>query len=117
MMTISRTWSQFMTKRKKKYFPNNWKPIKDAPEEAFEPIGFDEFMDWKIGGYEIPDEIACIIREQNINTGKVKEYVYQYRHAAKKKARKLIMQDDTEVTIVQRDSVHFIPPKYYDDII
>ena len=105
-----------MTKRKK-YFKNNWKPIKDAPEEAFEPIEFDEFMDWKIGGYEIPDEVCCIIRAKNVDTGKVKEHVYQYRHAARKKAAKLIAQGNVEITIVQRDTVHFVPSKHYNDII
>ena len=100
--------------KKRKYFPNNWKAIKDAPEEAFEdPDGgltFDEFMDWKIAGYQIPQHIQCIIRAKNLETGKIKEYVYQYRHAAKKKCRKLLNSGDHELTIVQHDSVHFLYP-------
>tara|TARA_B000000609_G_C24056697_1_gene284308 strand:+ start:233 stop:553 length:321 start_codon:yes stop_codon:yes gene_type:complete len=98
-----------MTKRKK-YFPNNWKPIKDAPEEAFPPIEFEDFMDWKIGGYEIPQDVACLLRVKNLDTGKVKEHVYQLRHAAKKKCRKLMSSGNYEVVVVQRDTVHFLYP-------
>ena len=99
---------------KKKYFPNNWAKIRDVPSSYFDEIEFDEFMDWKIGGYEIPSSIKCIIRETNLSTGKVKEYVYKYRHAAIKKCRKLMSEGNKEVTIVQPDSVQFIDPT--DDI-
>ena len=102
-----------MTK-KKRYFPNNWKPIKDAPDDAFEPLEFDVLMDWKVGGYEIPQSVAALVREKNLDTGKVKEHVYKYRHAAKKKCRKLMIEGNKEITIVQQDTVHFINPKEHD---
>jgi len=98
-----------MTK-KKRYYPNNWKPIKDTPEEAFPPIDFDDFMDWKVGGYEIPPDVACLIRAKNLETGKITEYKYQYRHAAKKKCRKLLNSGDHELTVVQHDAVHVLYP-------
>ena len=98
-----------MTKRKK-YYPNNWQALKEAPEEAFEPIEFDVFMDWKIGGYEIPQNIVCLLRAKNLDTGKVKEHVYRLNHAAKKKCRKLMNSGNYEVTVVQRDTVHFLYP-------
>ena len=100
---------------KKNYFPNNWEPIKDAPDDAFETIEFEELMDWKIAGYEIPQSVAAIVRSRNLDTGKVKEYVYKYRHAAKEKCRKLLNKGNEEITIVQHDTVHFIDPKI-DDI-
>ena len=100
--------------KKRKYFPNNWKPIKDAPEEAFPPIEFEDFMDWKIGGYEIPQSVAALVREKDLDTGKIKEHVYKYRHAAKKKCHKLIIEGNKEITIVQQDTVHFIDPKQHD---
>jgi len=102
------------SKKKKKYFPNNWKEYNDCPPDFFESIPFDEFMDWKIGGYEIPVEVVAIVREKNVDTGKVKEHVYKYRHAARNKTRKLLNEGNKEVTIVQHDSVHFIDPKYND---
>ena len=100
--------------KRKKYYPNNWKAFKDAPEEAFEPLEFDVLMDWKIGGYEIPQSIAAIVREKNVETGKIKEHVYKYRHAAKEKCRKLMSEGNKEITVVQQDSVHFIDPLSYD---
>ena len=108
-----------MTKRKKKYFPNNWKPIKDAPDGFFCPpdgqqITYNEFMDWKINGYELKHEITAVIRERNVDTGKVKEYAYRYRHAALKKFRKLVSEGNKEVTVVQQDTYNFINPKEYD---
>ena len=103
-----------MKRKKKKYFPNNWKPIQEAPDDAFGTIDYEDLMLWKIGGYEIPNSVACIIREKNVDTGKVKEHVYKYRHAAKAKCRKLMYDGNKEITIVQQDEVHVINPLDYD---
>ena len=102
------------SKKKKKYFPNKWKQYSEVPAEMFEPLEFDVFMDWKIGGYELPSSHVAMIREKNVDTGKIKEHVYKYRHAAIKKCRKLISEGNREIPIVQPDAVHFIDP--YDDI-
>jgi len=105
--------------KRKKYFPNNWKAIKDTPEDFFLPsdgqhLTYEEFMDWKIGGYQIKANITALIRTKNLETGKIKEYAYKYRHAALKKCRKLMVDGKTEITIVQQDAVHFIDPKLHD---
>ncbi len=105
-----------MMSKKKKYYPNNWQEIKNTPDDYFLPpdgqsITFEEFMDWKIGGYQLKKEIAAVIRERNVDTGKIKEHVYRYRHAAQKKCRKLMYEGNKEITIVQQDTVHFIDPK------
>ena len=102
------------SKKKKKYFPNKWKQYSEVPAEMFEPLEFDVFMDWKIGGYELPSSHVAMILYNNVDTGKIKEHVYKYRHAAIKKCRKLISEGNREITIVQPDAVHFIDP--YDDI-
>ena len=73
---------------RKRYYPNKWRIIKNAPEEAFEPLDFDDFMDWKIAGWRIPDAVLCIIREEDPKTGKVKEFTYKREHAARKKHMK-----------------------------
>ena len=57
-----------MSKKKKKYFPNNYEAVAGAPAEWFGTLDFDEFMDWKIGGYELPSSINCIIRETRCDT-------------------------------------------------
>ena len=47
-------------------------------------------MSWKIGGWMIPNEVLCIIREENPKTGKIKEYTYKREHSAKKKAEEIM---------------------------
>ena len=54
---------------KKRYYPHKWRAIKNAPWEAFEPLEFDDFMDWKIAGWSIPANVLCIIREEDPKTG------------------------------------------------
>tara|TARA_R100000742_G_C4244226_1_gene63379 strand:+ start:282 stop:596 length:315 start_codon:yes stop_codon:yes gene_type:complete len=103
--------------KKPKYFPNNWEAYKDSPDELFISLPFDEFMNWKIGGYEIPSSIACIIRAKNVDTGKVKEYVYRKTHAAKMKCRQLMDSGNTEFIVAQQDTVHFITPEDANEII
>ena len=41
-------------------------------------------MEWKGQAWDLPSSVLCIIREQDTNTGKVKEYVYRKRSAAEK---------------------------------
>ncbi len=103
--------------KKNKYFPNKWKKWKEFDEKNFDRLPFDVFMDWKIGGWQIPDSVVCIIRAKNVITGKVTEHVYKRPHAAKQKCRELMDTGCTEVTIVQRDQVHFLAPMEKDDII
>ena len=57
---------------KKKYYPNNWRAYKEAPDDAFLPHTFDELMDWKVAGWELPSSVCCIIRETDPITKKVK---------------------------------------------
>ena len=111
-----------MTKKKKKrdYFPNNWDAIHSAPAEYFESLPFEQFMDWKLAGWEIPSSISCIIRENNLKTGKVKEYVYSRAHAAKNKAREIMDMGESEFLVCTHDEIHLMQPKYsledpYDD--
>ena len=103
-----------MTK-KKKYFPNNWKRLKDVPASYFEPIEFDEFMDWKIGGYEIPSSVKCIIRETNLSTGKVKEYTYSRHGDAQNKIDDILKKGESEFVVCDEDEIHYLYPKHLDD--
>tara|TARA_R100000008_G_scaffold85348_1_gene75023 strand:+ start:326 stop:652 length:327 start_codon:yes stop_codon:yes gene_type:complete len=103
--------------KKKPYFHNNLEAIMDAPDAFFIPIPYDEFMDWKIGGWELPSSCNYIIRERNLSTGKVKEYVYQKPAAAKKKLEQRMKFGNLEFTVADHDSVHFLTPQMedYDD--
>ena len=103
--------------KKKPYFHNNVKALMNVPAECFDSISYDEFMDWKIGGWELPSSCNYIIREQNIRTGKVKEYVYQKPSAARKKLEQRMESGESEFTVADHDTVHFLTPKWedYDD--
>ena len=102
-------------KRKKKYFPNNWKEIKEAPAELFDSLPFDEFMNWKIGGWQLPSNVTCIIRETNYVTGKVKEYTYQRPEAAKKRANQIINSQQSEFLVCNSEQVYHMYPQLTDD--
>jgi len=102
-----------MTKRKAKpYYDNNWQLYKDAPDEHFIPHTFEEFMEWKGQSWELPSSVACIIREQNTETFKVKEHVYRKVGAAANKVRKLLEQDNVAFTVVKHDTMHDVNPAY-----
>ena len=100
---------------KKKYFPNNWDAYNEVDPELFETLPFDEFMDWKVAGWELPSSVTCIIRENNLKTGKITEHVYQRASAAKNKVRQLMAAGEAEFTICNHDTVHFMYPKDSED--
>ena len=93
---------------KRKYYPNKWKQIKAAPSEYFESIDFDLFMDWKMGGYELPEGVVCLLRERNLRTNKVTEYTYMQMSAAKRRTNTILDQGDSELTICTHSQVAHI---------
>ncbi len=100
----------------KKYFPNNYDRIAKAPASFFMSIEYDDFMDWKMNGWDLPDSHDCIIRTINCKTGKVKEYVYQQHKSAKKKVAKIIMDQEEELIVCTHDFIqHLKPEKYLTD--
>ena len=96
---------------KKKYYPNNWRAIKDSPDQFFLPLDYDEFMDWKINGWEIPSSVACIIREQDLKTGKVTEHVFSRLINANKRANKIMKEGKSEFLVCTHDDIGHIYPK------
>ena len=105
-------------KKKKPYHHHNVEAIQGCPHEWFQAIPFDQFLDWRVDYHELPSSVACIIREQNITTGKVKEYVYKQHKAAQKKVRKIMDEGDSIITFALEDEVHYLEPivmESYDD--
>ena len=43
--------------KRNKYFPNNVRAIQDAPDNIFIPVPFNELINWKVHGYELPDSV------------------------------------------------------------
>ena len=92
----------------KRYFPNNWEMYKDTPDQAFERHTFDEIMDWKVGGWELPSSVYCIICVRDTKTYKIKEHVYMRDYAAQNKVRQLMHTPDIEFTICDHDAIHHL---------
>ena len=101
--------------KKKPYFHNNVKALMEVPSECFDSIEYDEFMDWKIGGWELPSSCNYLIRERNLRTNKVKEYVYQNAGPARKKLKQRMATGECEFTVCNNDAVHFLRPDWTED--
>ncbi len=95
---------------KKKYYPNNWRAYKEAPDDAFLPHTFDELMDWKVAGWELPSSVCCIIRETDPITKKVKEHIYSKPRSAVKFMHKL-MDEGKEFTVCDEEQIHAMYPE------
>ena len=102
-------------KKRKPYFHHNVDAIKDAPLECFPTLDFEILMDAKLGGYDLPATVLCIIREHT-HTGKRKEHVYQRRHAANRKINQLHLEGKEFTVIDHEGCMHFdnIIPQYHD---
>ena len=98
----------------KQDFPNNWQEYKDADDNMFHSHTYEEIMSWKVAGWELPSSVCCIIRASDIETKKVKEYVYQKRSAAQAKVNQLIDTPGVEFTVVDHESIHFLTPTDFD---
>ena len=99
-----------MPKKKKPYYHNNWQLYKDSDDSMFIPHEFDEFMSWKLGGWELPSSVVCIIRETDTKTKKVKEHVYSKQSYAIKKIHSL-MEEGKEFTICDEAQVQQMYPE------
>ena len=90
---------------KKKLFANNWKEYRDTPWEMFPDVGFEEYMEWRVHGWEILPTHCCVIRART-QAGKVNEYSYKRWSAAEKRINKLLGDPDmVELTIVEDEEV------------
>ena len=92
----------------REYFPNKWDMINEAPDEVFQQHTFQEIMEWKVAGWELPRDICCIIRATNTSTGKTREYTYRKRDAAERRLMRLMDNPEMEIAVVNHDSVHHI---------
>ena len=99
---------------KKKLFANNWKEYRDTPWEMFPDVGYEEYMEWRVHGWEILPTHCCVIRART-QTGKVKEYVYERTGAAENKLKKMMGEGVSEITTATHESIHHLTPRYEED--
>ena len=96
--------------KRNKYFPNNVRAIQDAPDNIFIPVPFDEFIKWKIHGYELPESVFCVMRIKDTETGKIEESYYNTTYHANKRLCKCI-KEGKEITMVSMDGVYHLKPE------
>lgn len=96
---------------KKPYFPHNWSKFKNAPDEFFFCPTYEEFDEWKLEGWELPESVYCMIRAEG--QGKIQEYVYQQPAAARKRINKL-MSDGVTFTVCDNNAIHTLEPNDFD---
>jgi len=96
--------------KRNKYFPNNVRAIQDAPDNIFIPVPFDEFIKWKIHGYELPESVFCVMRIKDADTGKIEERYYNTAYHANKRLCKCI-KEGKETTMVSMDGVYHLKPE------
>ena len=74
-------------------------------KEILGDVGFEEYMEWRVHGWEILPTHCCVIRART-QAGKVKEYSYKRWSAAEKRINKLLGDPDmVELTIVDDEEV------------
>ena len=96
-------------------FPNNWAKYAAAPASLFQSITWEEFHDWKLCSWDLPDSVACIVRCENKDTGKIKEWSYQQGHAAERRIFKLMEDPSNVVTVCDDQEIHLITAEYPTD--
>lgn len=97
---------------KKPYFPNNWEYIAAAPAEVFKPLPFEEFVEWRVHGWQIPEEHLCVIRVHNTKTGKIKERSYKQAKAANAFIKKIMQNPDNEITIADDEEITLLRAEF-----
>jgi hypothetical protein len=103
-----------MSGKKKPYFANNWQEFKDAHPSQFIPHTFEEVMDWKVAGWELPSSVDCIIRTTHLETKKVKEFVYKRRAYAENKILQLLQDKTHEFTVITDEKQHYVGPSRHE---
>ena len=93
---------------KKKYFPNNWRAIKDTPSQFFMSMPYEQLEDWKIYGYIIPDSVFALVRTKD-KAGKVEEFYYNTEHGAKLRMTKA-MKENKEMYVCTMEGMYFLKP-------
>ena len=66
---------------------------------------FAEFMDWKVGGWELPSSVHCIIRTQRRESGEVSEFIYSKPKNAATKLKDLFELNEHDITLVDSECV------------
>ena len=95
----------------KKYFPNKWRKYKDIPAKNFQALPYDDVMEWKVAGWELPMDVACVIRAKNLKSHKVTEHVYKRMSAAENKIRQYMVYKTHELIVCAEEALYYVHPE------
>ena len=95
--------------RGQRYFPNNWRAVRDLPDKYLPSLSFEELQEWKVYGYQIPDSVYAIIRIRDNNTGTYKEQYYNTELGAKNCIARN-MHDNKDITMCTMDGMYYLTP-------
>ena len=70
---------------------------------------YEQFTDWKIYGYDIPDSVYSIIRTMD-DKGKVEEFYYSTPHHTKKRISKSI-KENKEIYLCTMEGMYHLKPE------
>ena len=87
-----------------KYFPNDWE---DVNNDEFAPLTVDEFLVF-MSTWKINSSHACVMRVENTDTGKIKEFSYKTELGAANKIIKLADNPANVITIADNESIHLL---------
>ena len=92
-------WTYLWAKRNQT-FPTTGKPSNQALFEIFKAIEVEEFMDWRVSSWDMPDSVVCMIRSENMDDGTVKEYIYQRESDFVRRLTKLKDENNQRITVL-----------------
>ena len=90
-----------------KEFPNNWQEVHDADPDQFDTCTFEEFM-IGMSSWHIPSSHTCVMRVENTDTGKIKEFSYRTQRGTIQKLIKLVDDPANVITVADNESIHYL---------
>ena len=94
-----------------KYFPNKWRKYKETPASMFQPIFYEDLMEWKVAGWELPVDVACVIRAKNLENSKVTEHVYKRMSYAENKIKQYMTYKTHELIVCAEEALYYVHPE------
>ena len=94
-------------KKPKPYMDNDWRLIKNSPDELFYCPTFEEFMEHRVHSWEIKHQYVAINRIYDSKTGKVTEKAYKQAHAAQQFLAKSLTKTDNEIALATHSDLYF----------
>ena len=91
-----------------RYFPNSCEAIRNTPDKYFPSMPYEQFEDWKVYGYQIPESVFAIIRMKD-KDGRYTEKYYNTENGAKNCITKC-MHENKEIYMCTMEGMYHLKP-------